>query len=296
MVRGLDVFGGFLMDGQLHLMGEVRTPATESAIFPLGTTTLEGRTFPAPADPDKMLVAMYGEHWRTPDPAFKFETPATTYRRLNGWFRGLRVGRARWDRIYSRVLKGVPEPSPFVEWIAHREEHIASFTDIGCGRGADVLAMAERGIPATGLDFQPRSFAKAEAREVPGAEFWPMNLLEIRQLLVVGALLARRPGPRVVAARHLVDALKAPARRRLWRLARMAAGPDGRFYLEFLARAGGDGYAGRHRVRRRRPAMIVREIEASGGTVVLREDVAVSEAADASRVCRLLVEWRRADG
>ena len=296
VVRGLDVFGGFLMDGQLHLMGEVRTPADESAIFPLGTTTLEGRTFPAPADPDRMLVAMYGEHWRTPDPAFKFETPPTTYRRLNGWFRGLRVGRARWDRIYSRVLKGVPEPSPFVEWIAHREEHVATYVDIGCGRGADVLAMAERGVPAVGLDFQPRSYAGAQARAVPGAEFWAMNLLEVRQLLVVGALLARRPGPRVVAARHLVDALKAPARARLWRLARMATGPEGRCYVEFLSRAGEDRYPGQHRVRRRRPAMIIREIEAAGGTVVHREDLMVSDAEDASKLCRLVVEWRRTDG
>ena len=120
VVRGLDVFGGFLMDGNLHLMGEIREPFEESWIFPLGTTTLEGRTFPAPADPDRLLTATYGP-WRMPDPAFKFAPPATTVRRLNGWFRGLRVGRARWDRIYSRVLKGMPEPSPFIHWVAeHR--------------------------------------------------------------------------------------------------------------------------------------------------------------------------------
>ncbi len=60
VVRGLDVFGGFLMDGHLHLMGEIRVPFEESWIFPLGTTTLEGRTFPAPADPDRLLTATYG--------------------------------------------------------------------------------------------------------------------------------------------------------------------------------------------------------------------------------------------
>nr|WP_272917628.1 methyltransferase domain-containing protein [Nocardioides flavescens] len=245
---------------------------------------------------------MYGAQWRTPDPAFHFSTPPSTYRRLNGWFRGLRVGRARWDRIYSRVLKGVPDPSPFVRWVAEREPDVASFVDVGCGRGADVLEMAARGVPSLGLDFQPRSYARAEARAqeqgLAGARFQTLNLLEVRQLLVIGAQLARLPGPRVVLARHLVDTLKRPARTRLWRLARMATvgpagAPAGRFYVEFLAKAGEDGYAGRHRVRRRRAAMIVKEIEAAGGTVVHREDVEVSQSPDASRLCRLVVEWRQ---
>ena len=136
MVRGLDVFGGFFMDGNLHLMGEIREPFEESWIHPLGTTTLEGRTFPAPADPDRVLAAMYGASWRVPDPAFHFDPPATTVRRLNGWFRGLRVGRAKWDRVYSRKQQPLAaEPSPFVAWAAEREPQAASYVDLGCGRG-----------------------------------------------------------------------------------------------------------------------------------------------------------------
>jgi hypothetical protein len=160
--------------------------------------------------------------------------------------------------------------------------------------------MARRGVPSVGLDFQPRSYAAAEAlaqqEGLSGAEFWSVNLLEVRQLLGAGALLSRRPGPRVVTARHLVDTLKAPARRRLWRLARMATagapGEAGRFYLEFLSRVGEDRYPGQHRVRRRRPAMIIEEIRAAGGTVVHREDLRVSDAPGASKLCRLVVEWR----
>ena len=150
VVRGLDVFGGFLMDGHLHLMGEIRVPFEESWIFPLGTTTLEGRTFPAPADPDRLLTATYGP-WRTPDPAFKFAPPATTVRRLNGWFRGLRVGRARWDRIYSRVLKGDAR-AVAVHPVGgqHRGRTSATYVDVGCGRGADALFMGERGEPSLG--------------------------------------------------------------------------------------------------------------------------------------------------
>ncbi len=299
VVRGLDVFGGFLMDGHLHLMGEIREPFEESWIFPLGSTTLEGRTFPAPADPDRMLAAAYGATWRVPDPAFHFAPPDETVRRLNGWFRGLRVGRAKWDRVYSRKQAPLPpDPSPFVAWAAEREPVAASYVDLGCGRGSDVLWMAGRGVPSVGLDFQPRSYAEAAARGAPGADFWRCNLLELRDVLPAGAELARKPGPRLLVARHLVDALGPEARENLWRLSRMALAGEGggRLYLEFLARFGDDAYAKELHVKRRRPRKLVAELERAGATIVHRETVSVSDSPTASKVGRLIVEWRPADG
>jgi hypothetical protein len=310
-VRGLDVFGGFLMDGHLHLMGEIREPFLEEWIFPLGTAVLDGRTFPAPADPDRFLRATYGPSWRVPDPAFHFAPPTETVRRLNGWFRGLRRGRARWDRIYSkRRRQSLPEPSSLVQWMAEREPAAQTFVDIGCGRGADVLWMAERGVPSIGLDFQPRAYQLAATRAADDerlrrlVDFWGFNLLELRQVLAVGALVARRPAPRVLLARHLVDGLGRHARDRLWRSARMmTAGEGGRLYLEFLVRKGDDGYAGRHRAQRRKPARIVAELKAHGATIVHREvlDVAgsgvgtdadsLSGSSTPSRVCRLVAQW-----
>jgi hypothetical protein len=298
VVRGLDVFGGFFMDGHLHLMGEIREPFERSWISPLGTTTLEGRTFPAPADPDRLLTAAYGP-WRVPDPAFKFAPPTTTVRRLNGWFRGLRVGRSAWDRVYSRPQEPLSvEPSELVAWAAEREPGAATYVDLGCGRGADVLWMAERGVPSVGLDFQPRSYAEAAARGVPGAEFWRCNLLELRDVLPAAADLARRPGPRLVVARHLADTLGPQARANLWRLARMTLAGEGggRLYLEFLARFGDDGYARHLHVGRRRPRLVVAELEAAGATIVHRETIRTSDSPRPSKVCRLVVEWRRGDG
>ena len=308
-IRGLDVFGGFLMDGNLHLMGEIREPFEESWIFPLGTTTLEGRTFPAPADPDRMLTATYGASWRVPDPAFNFEPPATTVRRLNGWFRGLRVGRARWDRIYSRVLKGMPEPSPFVQWVAagepRRRDVRRPRLRSRCGRPAH--GRARRPVVRAGLPgplVRPRAAAGRRRRPAAGAG----HLLAVQPARAAPAArrrcdrrqAARAPGAHgSTPGRHAQAAGAAPA---------VAGGPDdaraddsdgdvaGRMYLEFLARKGEDGYAGQHRVRRRRPAMIVAELESWGATVVHSEIVAVSDAPGASKVCRLIVEWRRGDG
>lgn len=298
-IRGLDVFGGFLMAGRLYLMGEIGDPFEESWILPLGTTTLEGRPFPAPADPDRMLTAMYGASWRVPDPAFHFAPPLETIRRLNGWFRGLRVGRSKWDRVYSRKQPALPsEPSPFLAWAVEREPGAASYVDLGCGRGSDVLWMAGRGVPSVGLDFQPRSYAAAAAREAPGAEFWRCNLLELRDVLPAGAELARRPGPRLLVARHLVDTLDRPAREHLYRLARMALAGEGggRLHLEFLARFGDDGYAKGLHVKRRRPRMLVAELERAGATIVHRETIRVTDSPKSTKVGRLVVEWRRGDG
>jgi len=125
-----------------------------------------------------------------------------------------------------------------------------------------------------------------------------LNLLEIRQVLALGAAIARRPGRTVVTARHLVDATKRPARERLWRMCRMMLSGEagGRLYLEFLSKAGADGYAGQERVRPRKPAKIVAELEQWGATVVHRETMPVSDRPGASKVCRLIVEWRREDG
>ena len=83
-----------MRDGRLHLMGEILTPFRREWVVPFGAATLEGHEFPVPADTDRLLTATYGNTWRVPDPAFHFATPASTHRRFNGWFRGIRTGRA----------------------------------------------------------------------------------------------------------------------------------------------------------------------------------------------------------
>jgi SAM-dependent methyltransferase len=299
-VRGLDVFGGFFRDGRLHLMGEIRTPFRREWIFPLGETTLEGHRFPAPADTDRMLTATYGKSWRVPDPAFHFATPASTHRRFNGWFRGIRHQRARWDRVYSRPPDPSAEPSGLASLVSRREPEVRQVVDIGCGSGGDVLWFARKGTSAVGLDFARKAFGRAARRaekEAVPARFTYLNLLELRSVLSTAALVARDRGPRVVMARHLVDASGQRARRELWRAARLMLADGGRLYVEFLVRAGDDGYAEAARVRRRRPAMVVRELEAAGATVVWRRTLPVAgpRGAEAtenpSMICRMVAQW-----
>ncbi len=297
-IRGLDVFGGFLREGYLFLMGEIRTPFREEWIFPLGTTTLEGRELPAPANTDEFLKATYGPSWRVPDPAYVFETPESTHRRLNGWFRGTRIRRAEWDRAYTAQRHtGVDlEPSDFAAWV--RREHGADpdrVVDLGCGRGADALWFARAGASVCGLDYAPRgseAAAAVAAEENLPLEFRTMNLLELRSVLAEGALEARLPGPKVVTARHLADATNKVGREHLWRLASMMLRGGGRLYLEFLVDKGQDDpFARQNHLRTLGPKAVEAELAARGGRVLARTNN--RDAESGRRTCRMVVSWDR---
>jgi hypothetical protein len=306
-LRGLDVFGGILRDGHLYLMGEVGSPFRPEWVLPLSEVTLEGRTFAAPAEPERLLEAMYGPHWRTPDPAFKFETSTATRRRLDGWFRGTRGGRnLKWEKAGPRAVRRTAvEPSDFAAWVLHREPHPGTFIDIGCGSGADAYAAAARGIPAWGLDFRPshyRGLEKRAAREsVPVTYHWA-NLNELRSVLSTGARLSREPGPRVVLGRHLADSLDRPGRAQLLLLGRMLTRDGGRLYLQVLAASGGRRRTGEDNLTPLDVDELVAAVEASGGTVEVQERLTEARASalhtDVSaregtrEVARLGITWQ----
>jgi hypothetical protein len=298
VVRGLDVFGGFMRDGHLHLMGEIRTPFKREWVTPLGTASLEGRAFPVPADTDRFLAATYGKSWRVPDPAFHFETPRSTHRRFDGWFRGIRVRRPLWDRVYSRRPGPAAEPSDLARWVASREDAATPVVDLGCGTGTDVLWFARQGTPATGLDFVRKGFERAEAEaaaEGVDARFLVCNLLELRSVLGTGALLAAERGPRVVLARHLADGVSRRARLNAWTLARMVLHDGGRLYVEFLVQRGDGDLAKRQKAQVRKPRMIARELRSLGATIVERDVVRLPSGDRTGRspakICRMVATW-----
>jgi SAM-dependent methyltransferase len=299
-VRGLDVFGGFLSDGYLNLMGEIRTPFRREWVFPLGTTVLEGRELPAPANTDEFLAATYGPGWRVPDPAYKFETPLSTQRRLNGWFRGTRVRREAWDRTYSRLPSEPPaiEPSSFATWVHEQEGGApAVLVDVGCGRGVDDLWFARQGASVVGLDYAlrgSRPVAALAAEEPVDLDFRPLNLCELRSVLTEGARLARVAGRKVVTARHVADATDKVGRTNLWRLSEMVLRGGGRLYLEILTGKGPrDDLARREHLRPLGLGRVVQELESRGASIVSRKQRQESgPGGTGHRIGRLVVEWR----
>ncbi|WP_051399544.1 class I SAM-dependent methyltransferase [Haloechinothrix halophila] len=298
--RGIDVFAGFIVDDDFHLLPAVKAPLPRSAILPLGEVTLHGRQLPAPADKEALLEATYGENWRVPDPSFTFRPPRSTRQRLTGWVRGLRKQHQYWESFYSgQKSAAVPdEPSAFAQWVHERESTSRPLVEIGFGTGRDALWFAGLGYQVHGLEYAHSAVEHARdtanATDV-SAEFEVFNLYELRQVLAMGARLAQDATPKTLYGRFLLHALEDDGRQHVWRLAQMALRAGGLLYLEF--RTGADAKTehafGEHFRRFLDPDAVVNEIEARGGHIEYREEnhgLAVYKDED-PHVCRLAVRW-----
>jgi SAM-dependent methyltransferase len=291
-VRGLDVFGGFMSQGWLYLMGEVGTPFRRAWIFPLGTCTLEGRTLPAPAEPGRMLEAMYGPGWKVPDPAFHFETSRQTVRRLNGWFRGTRTFRDDWERRYSTRRNKLPDlhPSLLAEYVVAQEGVPEQVVDLGAGRGGDAVWFAQQGASVTAYDYVPTASLAVQRRAEEGSldlAVRRLNLLEWRSTFAEGARLAHRPGPRTVVARHLADATTRFGRDSLWRFASMVLRDGGRFYTEYWV-GGGEARTFLRPVDQ----STVRQGLIRHGADIVHEETFDAPGEPGRRIGRTVAQWR----
>ncbi|WP_325118840.1 hypothetical protein [Nocardioides sp.] len=241
VVRGLDVFGGFLSGGRLYLMGEIGVEFERTWIHPLTTCRLEGVEMPVPARPEKLLEVTYGPGWQTPDPAFQFSTPSRTTRAFNDWFRGLSPNSRLWQRRYARHVHQLPRrrrPSEAARRAGQEAHRLgAPVLDVGAGRGADSLWLARRGHQVIAYDYAAEkglAAAAAAAREERLAlEVRPLNLTDWRSVLCEGARLAHSPGPRVVLAQHVLDATDTQGRRGFARWCAMALREGGTLVAEF---------------------------------------------------------------
>lgn len=313
--RGLDVFGGFLRresaesgsghtedGGTLYLMGEVGHPFRSESLTPRATATLAGRTFPVPADPEPLLEAMYGPGWRVPDPAYQFTTPLSTRRRLNGWFRGMRVGfDDRWTRVRAGEEPIRHEPSGLVRWMRRDLPEGATVIDAGCGRGRDCIWLGHRGVRTVGVDYFPNDFLprvrRARVQEIP-VEFAWVNFCDLRSVMPAVAELSRLPGPRSVMGRHLLDATDAHGREHLLRAARVLTRGGGKLYLQFQTVA--TEISARMGVHPLDPAAVTAQIVEAGGRV--EQMVELDEHEDGAfdvgpsgvpTICRMMVSWTR---
>lgn len=293
-VRGLDVFGGFLMNGDFHLMGEVCAPFERDWLVPLGVATLEGRQVPVPAAPERLLDATYGPGWQVPDPAYKYETPRATDRRLSGWFREGRIFQRRWDRRLSPQGRTLPsdEPSTLARLVEGTEGVPERLLDLGWGRGGDARWFAGRGTEVTGYDYvswPSTAVRRRAAQDQLPLTFRSLNLLDIRSWMSEATRLAHEPGPRTITCRHVIEATTVQGRDAVWRFASMVLREGGRLYVEFLS--GPRRSHGSDLLAVLPAELVIAEIKARGGAIAHREE-GVEDGGDRP-VCRLVVEWPR---
>ncbi len=301
----IDVFGAFWVNGVFYQFGNRSGHLEKDSLLPLGTIELDGYTFPAPRVPEDMLVFLYGENWRVPDPSFTYDDPEPGKRRLNGWFRGFRSVMGIWADFHQNIGIGVdarvrPEQSSFAEWVHAELPAGAPIAEVGCGAGRDAVWFAQQGHPVQAYDYSRAARQATKALQAEENVSFPVEKLilgELRTTLVTGAELAR--DPRHISARLLLNALEDHERRNLWLLARMALrGHGGELFLEFSA----DIQLGllslpqpnpSRLMRRISPAVVREEIEAAGGRIEseqIIEGIDMMEERDPA-VCRMRVTF-----
>ena len=294
--RNLDVFACFIVNGMLHQVHDIRTPADRSAVVPLGEVELEGRILPAPARPEVFLEAAYGPGWRVPDPSFEYHTPRALKRRVMGWLGGLRAQRDQWSKFYAASYYDLPdEPSAFARWVARREAP-APLLDVGCGKGRDALFFAAEGFDVTALDVIPKvlSRARRSAQAQDAHVSWQLcNLNSLQETLLTAAAVLETPGPRVVYARGLLHDLRPAAWDHFWRLTSLSLRGGGSCYVEWRTADPRASEPPALPIRRRLSVEDVeREARARGARSVRRAEELHPDGLDPDRnVHRLVLEW-----
>jgi hypothetical protein len=294
----VDIFGAFHVGGTFYQLGGRSGQLPREALTPAGTVTLEGVELSAPADPEAVLAFLYGEAWRTPDPAFQNRDAPEGLRRLDGWLRGVRTDLIAWNDLYRDRRHEVPKgPSSFARWTDDLLPHGAGIAELGSGTGRDAAWFARSGRPVRAYDFSGAAVRQTRRRlvseGVSASAVAAVTLNDRRSALVTGAELAGADAPLNLYARGLVGCLDDEALDHLCLLAAMALRRGTSLFLEFPATGTTAPTEPVDLHRRVDPERVAAAITARGGTVDLLEVGAGLDFLDRPdpHVARLVARW-----
>lgn len=227
----VDVFTAFFTDdGHMNQPFHVRGEMREEQMLPFGTVQIQGRSFPAPADPEAWLVINYDENWRTPIPGYRLETPLPTVRRFRNWFGSFHHSRDFWNDRYR--VEGADSDRQWqsgADWILSQESNFTAgwLVDLGAGAGALGAQLRDRGPhrQVIAADYSPYALELAAAH---GPErFSTIHTNLYRSLALALPQDAEIRGPFDLVANHLIQHLGPHAIPNALRLIRMAVRSGG---------------------------------------------------------------------
>jgi SAM-dependent methyltransferase len=212
----LDIFTYFTVAGWFYGTFHARERVDKVNILPLRTLVINGREFPAPAQPEQMLAAIYGPGWRTPDPAFRFITPAPARRRYDSWLGSLDGDRENWEDHHRELLRGVhsgtdsgTSPSAWAQELTGELARRSSILELGCGLGADARHFAEHGHDVVAVDYsRPAIESLRGIRSESGSlQARRVNLNSVRETAPLAGLVRQGDTPLLIFARLLLNYL-----------------------------------------------------------------------------------------
>jgi hypothetical protein len=300
----VDVFTGWIdEDGWWYQSFPVRHRARRDQLLPVGTLDVEGRPEPMPREPEVMLEALFGPGWGTPDPAFDFNTPPSTWQRMYGWLGDQHMDRARWRNFYRYGAGFTGTPSAYASWVADRLPAGQPVLELGTGAGDDALWLARRGHPVEAIDYvglvTARGARRAAEQGLP-ARFRTMNLYDLRRMLYLGGETAARGEPVTVYARGLLGSLHEPGRENLWRLLGMVLRSGGLAHLDVPRETWWPAHGGLQPLHREVPLDAL-TAEAAGHGLRIDETHAAEEPFDQTpwgagkrtlRTTRMVISWQ----
>lgn len=240
----IDVFAAFFSDdGRINQPFHVRGEMREDQLVPFGAVTVDGRTLPAPADPEAWLELNYDERWRTPLPGYRLNTPRDTVRRFENWFGSFHDNRPFWNEFYHDCVE-IDQDRKWrsgANWILSQGNHLRAPTVIELGAGSGTLsAELRRSRPerrVVGADYSP--YALSAARELAEREGFELVHSNLRRLLAVGlpAQLGFE-GSFDLVANHLYEQIGPNGREPTLRLVRMALRSGGSAFMTLFAHRG----------------------------------------------------------
>lgn len=208
---------------------------TAESWLPLRESSLADATVLAPHDAERVLEAIYGAGWRTPDPGFRWQRERSAA--TEGQLADATVEEIYWADFYAHTTFG--HGSTFFDAVSAREDLPGCVVDIGCGDGRDSFAFARAGrAKVTGLDRSHVAVREAtrKAAELGLADrlaFVACDVSHAERLRDV--LTAARLGedPMVFYARFFLHSIPEDVQRTLLGVVAACARPGDFFVAEF---------------------------------------------------------------
>lgn len=232
----VEFFVAWCEEDKLYQYFALKGANIASAILPLSTVELEGCVFPAPANSEALVEAIYGPNWRVPDPDFKYNLSAEDW--LPFQFLFTRNNKNFWDTYYSEREKNavfVTEPSGFSHFALNNlDEQSKTLIEFGCGNGRDGIFFAKQGIDVTLTDYSEAALeycAKAAEQQGTKVSTRPLNIVDVSQSLSFGKANTERFD--VVYSRFFLHAVNETGQRNFLATAHSILKNGGRLISEY---------------------------------------------------------------
>jgi SAM-dependent methyltransferase len=218
----------FAIAGRLSAEGLSRR-----TILPLRSADLNGRTFPAPREPEALLAALYGPSWSIPDPSFRYQLPAD----VSDFFRrakeALTPNRSHWNGFYASSKRPQP-PSQFAAMFVREVASGDQVLDLGCGDGRDTAFFCEHELRVIALDYSPSAIKIVKKiKDSRNFRIWP-DICNVYDFIDIKKYSERHRGKMAhVYARFFFHALRLEGQHNALSLAHAVLTPGGRLWAEF---------------------------------------------------------------